>query len=414
MDYNQLARKYPDIGKMKRSDLIGNFDGHCDKEIRSFADDANLSLGQALNLFSPEPDNENRPSDAILDCIAYRNLRTKSEGGLLSSPVNQFFDREDTNFALGIGYLQNIFNRVLDAGIEETSDYYNDYPTPTEFAQNTRGGLPHPFNPETTGMLETNRNYQPRVMIKDVISMRRTIVGDQYEAPIVNNPSDTGLRFVGEDGSLPRYSINMDNKVTRTSEMGYELELSDKLRRSSRVTMEAIAKIQMVKAMQLENAIVNSFIQMIATGATAHGMSASPTSREIIQLHMTLNDQYMLTTFIGNILAVAEYANADIFYQSSNRRPGTSGMRNFVDSLLGNEFIAKKSDTDVPALAGATRMLAFDRRHCLDYIVEQRGTAQETYRENRERTTVIANCHSFAGHLLADADQCRLLITLSG
>ena len=417
MDYNQLKRKYPNTGKIKRQDLADNFDLHYEKEIKGFAEDAKLSLGQTLNFFS-SPAEKGRPTDAILDCMSYRGLRTKGDGGLAASPLCDFFDRDDPNFALGVGYLQNLFARVLDAGIEEDSQYSAGYPTPEEYglvesAPNTRANLPHPFNPQTIGPLEITRDYRPRVQIRNVVATRRTIVGDQYEAPIVESPTDVGLRPIGEGGSLPRYTISLDDKITRTSEIGYELEMTDKLRRSSRVTMEAIARIQMQKAMQVESAIVDDFLQTIGTGATAFSMSATPTSEEVIELHMTPDDQYILNTFIGTLQAVAKYANVDIFYRSSNRNRAAGGQRNFIDSIFGNEFIAKKSNTKVAVLAGGDKMIAFDRRHCIDYIVEQRGTIQETYRENRERSTVIANAHSFAGHLQAEAGQCRWMITMS-
>jgi hypothetical protein len=411
-NFNELQRKYDGFGGAEREDLADNLEDHLTTEINAFAEETGLSFGQSLNLFSPlgeEHEDGARPRDAVLDCMAYRGIRTISQDGIPASPVCEVFDSNDGNFALGIGFVQNLFGRSIGAGVDSEVDlsreYMDEMKQVADQAGNYRSSLPRPFNPENTGEMEMRRNYNPRVRIADVIAVRKTIIGDQYEAPIVEEPKNTKLRPVG-DGNLPRYKMTTSKEVTRTSEIGYELELTDKLRRSQRITIDAITEVQLAKARQTENAIVNHFLDMIGKDAQTIDFGAGPLDRnDIIHMHLIPDDDYMITTIIGELELIAQYAGADIFYTSNNQAMVTPSRRNFVDAILGNEFIAKKNRADVTELAVTSKRagIAFDRRSTLDYIVEQRGTVQETYRANRERSTVIANSHNFAGRLKTEA-----------
>ena len=411
MDFQQLkSDKFKKLGEIGRKDLADNLEQHLSGEINQFASETKLSLGQSLNLYSPKTE-EKRPRDAILDCIAYRNLRVFEEDGIPASPVRDFFDKCDANFALGVGFLQNVFSRTVGFGIDKDANFAREY---IDNAPNSRANMPRPFNPQQTGPLEKQRNLRPRLRLADVIAVRRTILGDQYEAPIVETPTDTKLRPIGENADVPRYKISLDDKITRTSEIGYELELSDKVRRSPRVTMDAITEIQADKARQTEIAIVNEFCNVVAGNSpTAFNAANGFPSKDIIKLHLTPKDEYVLTTFVGTLDACVDYMNSDIFFKSSNQIPGTPRQRNYIDLLLGNETIAVKSSDEVSNLGTGKKMIAWDRMTTVDYIVEQGGTISETYRENRERVTVISNLHAFASHLRAEASQCRYLITIA-
>ena len=421
MDLRQLKKKYKGFGGdgVKRDDLSKNLGKHLETEINAFAEETELSFSQSLNLFSPEPEDGKGYTDATLDCISRRGLRTnESKDGIPASPCKAFFDEDDVNFALGIAYQQNIFSRCLGKDIDgdrrRASEYLSNNQVVNSNA-NYRSTLPHPFNPETIGDLEMRRNYMPRVRIADIIAMRRTVIGDEYEAPIVESPTDTKLRPIGETESLPRYTVTTAAEKTKTSEIGYELALSDKVRRSTSVTMDAITEIQVQKARQVENAIVNLFISDIISGISSEfnlAISSPMDSADIIKMHLMADDDYMITTIIGTIDALVEYADADIFYKSDNMKPVTPRSRNFIDEMLGNELIAKKTSAEVSALTDK-KFVAFDRRRTYDYITEQRGTVQETYRENRERMTVIQNSHMFAGRKRAEADRCRWFGTIS-
>ena len=423
MDFAQLRAKYPNVGQIGRKDLADNLEKHRQDEINGFCAETKLSYGQALNLFSPPPEEytsgnrQLRPADAMLDCIAYMDLRVVEENGIPASPACEFFDRDEAQFSLGVGYLQNLFQRRMGLGIDRDVQFareYSGHGAPiVDSAANNRSGLTRPFDPENTGPTELQRNYAPRVRIANVIAFRRTVLGSKYEVPILESPDDTGIRIVGEGADLPRWVMKTGEETIRTAKIGYEFALTDELQRSATITMDAVAENQAQKSRQTENAIVNSIIELVANGAAPFAMSASPTVEEIVKLHMTPDDNYMITTLIGVLNAVVKYAIVDYFYQSGNAQPTFPMNRSFVDSILGNEFIAKKSDTDVPSLAGGDKMVAWDRRIMVDYVVEQRSSIQETYREHRQQQTVISNSINFATRLKAEKDNCRYLITMA-
>lgn len=423
LDMGRLKSTFGDLGKIKRKDLADNFMKHIQSEIYDFADQTKLTLAQALNIYSPPVDDlyhPSRPADALLDVIAYHNLRTVEEDNIPSSTMAEFFDRGDTEYALGIAYLQQVFHQNVGKGIRQRDHYTYANSVDSNYADT----LGRPFV-QQTGDLEKTVQYLPRVRLMHIARMRKTIKGTQYEAPIVTSPENTGLQVRAEGAPLGRYKLDTSREVTYLAEIGYELEMSDRAMRSGNLTMEAVREVQMEKAEQTEDAMVNYGLQKIATSDDADSTAISGTgakdfsaggftSADVIEMHLQSENQYMMTTFIGTIGALVKYLNVDVAHSSDNVKPMMPESRTLLDALLGTETIAKKSNTDVPALGTSDNMLVFDRMNTLDYIVQQRGTVQEIYREYRNRSTVIANCHSFEFRLRKDATpgQTRWLFTL--
>ena len=384
MNFFEARQEYgQEIGGLTRPDFNANFASHYQSKIRPFCAETGLDFGEAANLFSPDPEKVNgrdRPQDATIDLIAYQGHRVFSQPGITASPMQDFFsdkviqNEKDPSFELGIAYLQNIPRNILDAGIDVDPRYSAGYQRVINSAF-SRSDLNRAVDPYATGMLETDRMFRPRLRIMDVVAYNDPLNSRTIEIPIVSEVGDRDTRGTG-GGRLPREHMDVGEAVITMSEEGRELEVSDNVRRSSSITIEAVARRQANRARRQENDIVNKICNLIIDGAEAVAWSGTPTSADIIKLHMTPDDDYMITTIVGSLMGVVLYADADVSNMSDTNRPGTAMQRQFLDAILGREVIAKRDITKVTALAGSSkeRLGCWDRMHTFAYYTERGGT----------------------------------------
>lgn len=432
MNFAEARAEYgAELGKIKRPDLDNNFMDHYNKEIRPFCVETGLDLGEALNLFSPDPEKHNgkdRPADATIDMIAYKGHRIFADGGVDASPACDFFsdnvvqDKTNPSYELGVGYLQNIWRNVMDSGFGQDPRYSRQYVRQINSAF-SRSDLHRSLDPHTTLPLETDRRYRPRLRIIDVVSSSRPLASRSIEVPIVNEVGDRRDRGTS-GGRLPRESMGVSEETVTMSEVGRELEIQDTVRRSSSITIEAIAEHQMNRALRQENEIVNAIINIIGNGIESGNQvawSATPTTEDIIELHMTPDDEYMITTFAGSLTAVVKYADVDPSYESDELRPGVSTRRQFIDSILGRETIAKRDTAKIQALRRGLdtdaedtkdRFICWDRPNTFQYYTERGGTIADMYRSEETRSFILRNVLTYGGRLKADSAYTRWKVTL--
>lgn len=430
MNFIEAREKYgKEVEGIKRKDLFDNFQSHFNSKIKPFCQKTRLDAGEAFNLFSPMPEKHNgrfRPWDATMDLCAYAGHRLFATGGIDASPACDFFsdevmqDDNNPSFELGIAIMQNIWRNVLDSGYTDPryARYYNahinaGFERLAVEAALSRSDLNRTMDQPDQGMLETDRRYRPRLRIVDVVVRIQPLNSRSIEIPIVEEVGeDAGDRGTA-DGSLPREAMGVDEDTLTMSETGRELEIRDVVRRSSSITIQAIAEHQANRALREENKIVNGIVNVIGTGATDISWPANPTSKHLIQLHMTSDDDYMMTTFAGDLEAVVEYANIDPTYASDMMKAATPMNRNFIDSMLGAETIAKRNPEKVPAISGSKpEMIIWDRPNTFMYYVERGGTISDMYREEKVRAFVLRNVHTYGGRLKTDADHCRWKLTI--
>ena len=421
MNFIEARKQYgEELGKLGRKDFNDNFLDHYDKEIRPFCVETGLDFGEVANLFAPEPEKINgryRPADATIDLMAYQGHRIFADGGVDASPALDFFsdnviqDKNNPSFELGVGYLQNIWRNVLDGGNEQDPRYTRSYHRAINAAF-SRSDLNRSLDPWETGELETDRRYRPRLRIPDVVATSRPLSSRNIEIPIVTEVGDRRDRGTA-GGRLPRETMGVAEEQIQMSEVGRELEIQDTVRRSSTITIEAIAEHQMNRALRQENEITNSIINIIGTDATAVAWSATPTSEEVIELHLTPGDDYLITTFAGSLKAVVKYADVDPSYMSETMKEGFPGRRNFIDSILGQEVIAKRDPANVPALGtDKERFICWDRPNTFIYYTERGGTIADMYRSEETRSFILRNVLTYGGRLKADASHTRWRVTL--
>ena len=421
MNFVEAREKYgKEIGGMGREDFKDNFKSHYDSKIRPFCQETNLDFGEAANLFAPNPEKFNgreRPQDATIDLLAYCGHRVFDEPGIAASPACDFFsdkvvqDDNDPSFELGVAYLQNVWRNVLDAGVGVDYRYIRSYQRTIDAAF-SRSDLNRTLDPHATGALETDRRYRPRLRIIDVVARSEPLNSRTIDIPIVEEVGERDERGTA-GGRLPRETMGVDEQTIRMSEVGRELEIQDSVRRSSTITIQTIAEHQANRGLRQENGIVNAIVNIIGTGAKAIAWSASPTSEEIIELHMTPDDDYMITTFAGSLKAVVKYADVDPSYTSSESKPGSGGRRQFIDSVLGREVIAKRDGTKVPILGtDKERFICWDRPNTFIFYTERGGTISDMYRSEETRSFILRNVMVYGGRLKADAEHTRWRVTL--
>ena len=422
MNFVEAREKYgKEIGTMKRNDLNANFRTHFESKIRPFCLETNLDFGEACNLYSPSPEKingRNRPQDAIIDLMAYKGHRIFNEGGVRSSPARDFFsdkviqDDDDPSFELGCGYLQNIWRNTLEFGIGVDARYSRAYNRIVNSAF-SRSDLNRTLDPHATQMMaEPTRRFRPRLRIQDVVAGNEPIESRHIDVPIVTETGDRENR--GTAGRrLPRESMGVSEETVHLSETGRELEIQDTVRRSSTITIQTIAEHQALRALRQENSIVNAIVNIIGTGATPIAWSATPSVTEVIRLHMTPDDDYVISNIVGQLEAIAMYANVDPTTKSGESKDGVP-MRDFIDSMLGTEIIAKRDPDKVPVLKGGdnkNRIIAWYQMGGFQFYTERGGTISDMYREEAVRSFILRNVITYGGRLKADADNCRWLIT---
>ena len=422
MNFAEARKQHgEEIGKIKRPDLNSNFMQHYEGEIRPFCAETKLDLGEAINLFSPNPEEVTggtRPQDATIDLLAYQGHRIYSEPGISASPAKDFFsdevvqDKKNPSFELGIAYTQNIWRNILDFGNGSDPRYSRGYQRTIDSAF-SRSDLNRTIDPHATAMLETDRRYRPRLRISDVVAMMEPLNQRTIDVPIVTEVEDRQDRGTASR-KLPRESMGVSDQTIRMSETGRELEIQDEVRRSSTITIQMVAEHQANRALREENGIVNTIVDIIGTGAEAVAWSADPTSEDLIKLHMTPDDDYRITTFAGSLLAVVKYADVDPTYQGDTVKTGTAASRrNFLDDLLGRETIAKRDTSKVATLGtDKERFICWDRPNTFVYYTERGGTISDMYRSEESRSFILRNVVVYGGRLKADAAHTRWRVTL--
>ena len=395
--------------KMTIKDMSENFNSHWEtkfKDIDKQDNGAIKTLGAAMNAYAYGKDPKTiRTKNALLEVMACRGLRVDDTPDMLSSTIKEVFDSGVENSLLGIEYLRECFSRNIGVGIGQRRQFAT--------AGQTRGGIAEPFNPPTYDM-QVERDFEARIQLRDIIARRVDIDDDVYKPGIIDAPEDTRLTPVSEFDELPMWKGSVREKEVRTQRLGYRLNLSYQFMRNSSRRMSAITEMQRQKAVQVEIAIVDEAVEMIGDGATAFAFSTAPTKEEITRLHMQSDDYYVINTLIGTEAAASAYVVADVFYTSGNQIGFLPSNRMYLDRLSDVELIGKKQPTYIPTLQGNDPVLiAFDRRHCLEYVVPRRGMISESDRNIVNQSIILTNSHEYALNLRGDANRCRWRIVFS-
>ena len=422
------VKKLPAVDPIPRPDLADNFGKHYFGEILAFCKSHNLPFAFGLNYWSPGS------IDATLDVMNRRGLAMSSTRYEPSASCQECFETDEINFALTVGYLQEIFHFNIGMGVREQTpihrwmqfqyqaiqgavkewlsdaslDFIMEHTDEEareryeEFAATTRDLAPDAFDQPTYGMLELEQDHMMQIMLMNVVKRRQTIVGSTYVAPILRDPVDEKLRIQDRRGNLPVYKLERAQSTTQTREVGYVLEIAYDILRDPDVAIEAVAEVQRIKAFQTENAIIDDGLQKIAEGAKAVSLTNPLARRDIIKFHLQPDPKsgIQITTLVGNLEFIVDYASSDVFFMSNNQAPLTPMSRNFIDRITGLQAVGRRSATDVKSLApeSSKKGLGFDHRQCLLHVVERGGQISETQREGRQRQLAITNTYNFENH----------------
>ena len=181
--------------------------------------------------------------------------------------------------------------------------------------------------------------------------------------------------------------------------------------------MEAVTESSRQRTELFENDIVNGIVQEVLNGAQAVAWSNNPTYKEMMTLHLMLDDNYIFTTFVGTLPGIVEYLAIDPTTTSDNNRPVTPMRNNFmiIDQMLGRETIVKRKAEDVPALGADTdkKFGCWDRPRTFNFYTERGGSLNDQYREESERVQVMRFVLTYGGRKRADADNARAFVTMS-
>lgn len=403
-----------ELGGMSREDLQKNFLDHFRTKLDPLAksDEDVCTLSEAMNTYSPHwGATDAICEDALLETLTRLDVRMDISGNRPASRIKDVFDASEDKALLGREYLEECFERAL----------WDPEPVRLAGAGAGRGGQPQPFNEPTYGF-EVRREYDEPLRLSDVVARRVPITGDTYRAGILETPEDTRLRKVGEGADLPRFKITTSEKPSTMEKIGYGLEASYEFYRGSDRRMDVLTEAQRQKAQQVEIALIDEALELIGTGGpsgdttrvapTAVAFGAAPTVQQIINLHIRAPGGYRVNTVVGTLDAVTTYLSTDVFFQSNNRMPGVPDRNRALARFVGPEIVDWKTTEDVPSLTETNKpvMLAFDRRKCIDYIVERRGMVSERSQNESNQTVLLTNSHSTVFHVKAEANQCRFRV----
>ena len=394
--------------KIKRNDLTALSVGTL-SEIEDYCTSYNLPLTWGLNAFSP-PEKDD-PQDCLLSILDRQGFRTQPSRWQPASPVAQFFSNTEESSKLGIAFLEECFYANVAAPRRQPAwmpaaeqQYRSLVSTPYgELASNSRSLLNEAFDPETIGMLELEDDFSLRVMLTDVIARRQPIRGSTYLAPILKTPVDMRVRPVDADAPLPSMDMDVGEEATRTGEIGYQLRIGYSLMRSSQVTIDAIAWLQRIKAIQTEDALIDGAIDAVgAVASTSVAFPATPTEDDIINLHLQPDGMIRINTIAGTIPALVRYIKVDPTRRSGNNTP-LMGQEDYVDDIMGMRKVFKRNaGTDGVAELEVTgskpTLIGWDKRLGVVYVVERGGTISERGRKIEDRQIIIANSHNYAFH----------------
>ena len=418
MSLKKLRAKQKKDGAMKRKDLSDNLVHHVNTEIAAFCVEEKMSIHEGLQCYSPTPDDPKRPVDATRDLAAHHNLRTKSVGNIPSDQFEDFIRPGEgmnrPSAIIGISHLNKTVDNILINSIPPLGEDGKAIDSSL-----SRSDLDRAMNPETIMMLEVQRQVMTRLRIANVVAGRLPIRGDSGLVPIlvtvpkVENQGTANRR-------VPRYAIETDSEPLKLTEDGFEVEIDDATRRTSATTMEAVNESVRQRTEFFEQDIVNAICQSILSNITGElniPWSATPNAKDLMKLHLILDDVYMFTTFVGTLDGLVEYLAIDPSYASDTQRPATPNMRQtlLLDQMLGRETVAKRRAANVPALGADTdkKFGCWDRRNTFQFYTERGGSLNDSYREEADRLTVLRFVMNYGGRLRADANNCRAFVTMS-
>ena len=412
-----LREKQRKNGVMKRPDLAKNIVGEFSRELESMCDEEGINIGEGLNIISPDPE-PNRVADATQDVLNYYDLPMESKGNRQSALVKDCFpDHENP-----LGKAQSI---VTTAYMDQTVDSWMigkipKLASPDQVADFSlsRGDLDRSLNRETILPLEVKRDIRNRVSVSNVVAGRLPLAGNKALIPVLDTMADVDQQG-SSGGRVDRYQLQFDQKDLETSEDGFEIAIKDNVRENTGATMEGVMEAMRQKVELTDNRITNGLIQLILTGANAIAWSGTPDADDVMELHLTPDDSYMLTTFAGTLKGIVAYAAIDPSYASDTARPGTPRLRNrnLIDSILGQEEIFKRKAANVPALGADTdkKFGAWDKQRTCNFYTRRSGTTRQnmTYREERDRQLIYRYIIEYAGRLREEADNCRYFVTIT-
>ena len=375
-----------------------------------------MSIHDGLNIISPDPE-PGRPVDATRDVLEYYDMPMVSKGRRQSASLVECFP--DVENPLGnaksiaaFSYIDNTVDRWMFGNIPQLSA-----PEQVVDSSLNRSDLDRSLNRETILPLEVQRDVRNRVSIANVVAGRIPMAGNKALIPVLDTQADVEQQGTA-GGRVSRYQLQFDQKDLETSEDGFEIAIRDNVRENSGATMEGFMEAVRQKIEFTDNRITNGLIQIILTGATAVAWQATPTAKDVMTLHLTPNDMYMLTTFAGTLPGVVEYASIDPSYASDTARPGTPRLRNrnLIDSILGQEEIFKRKASEVPALGADTdkKFGCWDKMRTCNFYTRRNGTNRRniSYREERDRQLVYRYIFEYAGRLREEADNCRYFVQI--
>ena len=413
----ELQEKQKKEGYIGRKDLAKNVINHFDTEIEDFCIVNKLAINDAVQIYSPVPEDSNRPVNATEDLCKYLGVRTGDEGNVPSSLVVDVLPPDSGGkTAKGLATIAH-FNQVFDDSMFTGVPTLDGKGNRIDSAL-SRSDLNKAFNPDTVLPMEVTRQIALRLRLANVVAGRIPVTGDSGIVPILKSSEKVGGQGTA-NRRLPRYSMETDEKPLQLTEDGFEVEISDATRRSSAATVGAISEDIRQKSELFEAAIVNAILNQIGTGiGSDYTLSwSSATGKDMMELHMMLNDIYMLTTFFGTLKGIVEYLAIDPTYTSDTQRPATPDLRRtmIVDQMLGRETVAKRDVADVPALGNdnnAKVFCGYDRTKSYNFYTERGGSLNDTYREEADRVQVIRMVMSYGGRKRAEIDNCRVKVTI--
>ena len=419
----KLRAKQKKDGVMSRRDLAANLPKHFHGEIDSFSKEEGISPWEGLNFYSPTPETDKRPADAVEDVCHYLGVRTTAKGNVPSSSTEEIFKPgEGLKSARAVAtmcHFHKVFDSKLLGDVPVLEPDGEEMSRTLDSAVN-RSDLNKAFNPDTVLPMEVQRNVTTRLRLANVVAGRIPVTGDGGTVPILKTVTDVeGQGTAG--GKVPRYNVEFDSEPLTLTEDGFEVAINDQTRRSSAATIGGIAESIRQRTEFFEQRITNGIVNEILTGIGSDhtfSWSANPSGEDLMELHMVLDDNYILRTFVGTLKGCVSYLAIDPTYTSDVQRPATPDLRRTlaVDAMLGRESIVKRKVEQVPALGtdnNAKKLGAWDRQNAFNFYTERGGSLNDSYREERDRIQVMRFVISYGGRKRAEIDNCRVFINMA-
>lgn len=396
---------------IKRDDFAANLSEHLLGEIIPFSIETQTPLALAANLYSPGDE------DAIIDAMRLSDvsLRTPAKEVFAGLEPNSkltrnskftstmlFFDALHF-YALFGSMVDSVplpYRSVIDSAI---GDYISD-------------PIKYPSNNEIEVTYTVDR--KPRLTLSEVCARIRQVTSEIPTDLVLDTEFPSPSSNAG--GLVRRSSLQAEqNTEISFTDMVVELELQNSVLRSSDATMRMIAEWWTQEGFATEDRYVNTILDIIGSQAGDVAWPATPTSDDLLELHMGTQYAYTLDTFCGQLPGLVLYAGIDPSYASNeSARPGTAReTRALLSDILGKERIAVRDPAQVEVLLGdpvdtKNRIIAFGRGSCYEFLMNTNGSMFDQYQINTERAFVMRKVQRVAGRLLPDASQASKLVTI--